>query len=221
MSPNWRLQECDSSVPTPIPVTSVEIPKYTILQRRHTQSEEPVKGEKTKKTERSESKSVIANNTEKPKREKHDLSIPVHLEMLTTCQWVGVKALIDSGCTNSLIDLEWLKSLGLEPALLQKPIIMVNVDGSQNQEGIIKYGIDLLLVVGDHWERVHFLLGKSKSHKVILGHDWLKWHNSVVDWGEGKVDFKRCTAKCFPHPAGQPQWLWTKNPKISALVTEA
>src|SRR6202045_1581897 len=232
MSPNWRLQECDSSIPAPVPVTSVDIPKYTILQRKHTRSEEPVKGEKTEKTKRSKSKSGMVKNSkipkiavgildEKPKKEKRDLSIPVHLETLTTCQWVGTKALIDSGCTNSLIDLEWLKSLGLEPAPLQKPIIMVNVDGSQNREGIIKYGIDLLLVVGDHWERVHFLLGRSKSHKVILGHDWLKRHNPVIDWVEGKVEFKRCSAKCFPHPAGQPQWLWTKNPKISALVTEA
>ena len=89
---------------------------------------------------------------EKPKKEKCDLSIPVHLETLTTCQWVGTKALINSGCTNSLIDLEWLKSLRLEPAPLHKPIIMINVDGSQNWEGIIKYRIDLLLIVGDHWE---------------------------------------------------------------------
>ena len=97
-------------------------------------------------------KIVAGISEEKPKRKKHDLSILVHLEMLTTCQWVGTKALIDSGCTNSLIDLEWLKSLRLEPAPLQKLIIMINVDGSQNQEGIIKYGIDLLLIVGNHWE---------------------------------------------------------------------
>ena len=121
MSPNWHLRDCMNSVPAPVPVTSVVVPKYTILQRRHTQSEEPVKGKKTKK---SKSESGIAKNSEipkiavgisdeKPKREKRDLSIPVHLETLTTCQWVGTKALIDSGCTNSLIDLEWLKSLGL------------------------------------------------------------------------------------------------------------
>ena len=127
---------------------------------------------------------------EKPKREKRDLSIPVHLETLTTCQWLGTKALIDSGCTNSLINLDWLRSLSLEPAPLQKPIVMVNVDGLQNREGIIKYGIDLLLMVGNHWEWVHFLLGKSKSHKVILSYNWLKRHNPVIDWVEGKVEFK-------------------------------
>src|ERR1700730_2063232 len=159
MSPNWHLQECTASIPTPVPVTTVDIPKYTILQRRHTWSEELVKGEKTENTEKSKivnnsekPKIVAGTSEEKPKREKHDLSILVHLEMLTTCQWVGSKALINSGCTNLLIDLEWLKSLGLEPAPLQKPIIMINIDGSQNREGVIKYGIDLLLIVGDHWE---------------------------------------------------------------------
>ena len=113
--------------------------RYTILQQRHTQSEELVKGGKTEYTE----KSKIVKNSKKPKivagisegnpkREKHDLSIPVHLETLTTTQWVSMKVLIDSGCTNCLIDLEWVKSIRLEPAPLQKLIIMVNVDGSQN-----------------------------------------------------------------------------------------
>ena len=95
---------------------------------------------------------MVSISEEKPKRENHDLSIPVHLETLTTTQWVGTKVLIDSGCTNCLIDLEWLKSIRLEPTPLQKLIIMINVDGSQNWEGIIKYGIDLLLMVGNHWE---------------------------------------------------------------------
>ena len=67
MSPNWCLRESDNSVPAPIPVTSVDIPKYTIPQRKHTRSEEPVKGKKSEKTERRESESRIAKNGEIPK----------------------------------------------------------------------------------------------------------------------------------------------------------
>ena len=87
---------------------------------------------------------------EKPKHDKQELSLQVHLETLTTAQWAGVRALVNSGCTNCIMDLDWVKTVGLEPVPLQKPIMMYNVDGSQNHKGQIKYGIDLLLVVGNH-----------------------------------------------------------------------
>ena len=94
--------------------------------------------------------------------------------MLTTVQWAGVTALVDSRCTNSIMDIHWVRSIGLELMLLQKLISMTNMDGTQNKEGPIKYGIDLALMVGDHQERLHFLLRKSKTYKMILGHDWLR-----------------------------------------------
>ena len=66
--------------------------------------------------------------------------------------WQGShnKALINSGCTNCFMDLEWAKGVGLEPYPLQNSNTMYNVDGSQNREGKIQYGIDLLMVFGEH-----------------------------------------------------------------------
>ena len=60
-----------------------------------------------------------------------------------------MKALVDSGCTNCLMDLEWARRAGLEPSPLQNLITMFNVDGSQSRAGKILYGIDLLVRVGD------------------------------------------------------------------------
>ena len=60
------------------------------------------------------------------------------------------KALVDSGCTNCFMDLEWAKRVGLEPSPLQNWIMMYNVDGLQNREGKIWYGIDLLVTFGKH-----------------------------------------------------------------------
>ena len=91
------------------------------------------------------------------------------MEALSTGKWATTKALVDSGCTNCFMDLEWAKRVGLEPSPLLNLITMYNVDGSQNREGKIQFGIELLVKVGDHRERVHFLLGKIQSHKVILG----------------------------------------------------
>src|SRR6202045_1183940 len=110
------------------------------------------------------------------------------------------KALVDSGCTNCFMDLEWAKRVGLEPSPLLNPIMMYNVDGSQNREGKIRFGIELLVKVGDHRERVHFLLGKIQSHKVILGHDWLKRHNPDIDWKKAELSLTHCPPQCSLSP---------------------
>jgi hypothetical protein len=107
-------------------------------------------------------------------RMPRELSSRVHLEALSTGKGATTKALVDSGCTNCFMDLEWAKRMGLEPSPLHTLITMYNVDGTQNRNGKIQYGMDLLVMVGDHQERIHFLLGKTQSHMVILGHDWLK-----------------------------------------------
>src|ERR1700730_12742313 len=116
--------------------------------------------------------------------------------------WQGShnKALINSGCTNCFMDLEWAKGVGLEPSPLQNSITTYNVDGSQNREGKIWYGIDLLVVFGKHQEWIHFLLGRSHSHKVILGHDWLKWHNPEINWKKAELSLTCCPPECSPSP---------------------
>src|ERR1700731_3968831 len=54
-----------------------------------------------------------------------------------------------------------------------KQLIWIDIHTGENIFGQRQF-IELLVKVGDHRERVHFLLGKIQSHKVILGHDWLK-----------------------------------------------
>ena len=66
----------------------------------------------------------------------------------------------------------------------------------QNRDGKIQFGMDLLVRVGDHQEWIHFLLGKTQSHMVILGHDWLKWHNPEIDWAKAEVKLSHCPKTC-------------------------
>src|ERR1700731_4610428 len=119
---------------------------------------------------------------------------------LSTGKWATTKALVNSGCTNCFMDLEWEKRVGLEPSPLLNLITMYNVDRSQNREGKIRFGIELLVKVGDHHEWVHFLLGKIQSHKVILGHDWLKQHNPDIDWKKAELSLTHCPPQCSPSP---------------------
>ena len=128
----------------------------------------------------------------------------MHLEALSTGKWASTKALVDSGCTNCFMDLEWAKRVGLEPSPLQNLITMYNVDGMQNRDGKIRYGMDVLVMIGDHQEQIHFLLGKTQSHMVILGHDWLKRHNPEIDWVKAEVKLSHGPNTCSsPLPSHQ------------------
>src|ERR1700731_4536715 len=112
------------------------------------------------------------------------------------------------------MDLEWAKKVGLEPAPLQNPITMYNVDGTQNRDGKIWFGMDLLVRVGDHQEQIHFLLRKTQSHMVILGHDWLKRHNPEIDWAKAEVKLSHCPKTC-----SSPPHCCLTPPKVSTLAS--
>ena len=107
--------------------------------------------------------------------------------------------------------------MGLEPSPLQNLITMHNMDGSQNRAGKILYGIDLLVRVGNHHKWIHFLLGKVQSHKVILGHDWLKQHNPDIDWKRAELSLTCCPPKCSPS-LGAPTSLKTSTLTIASLL---
>src|ERR1700731_2835675 len=76
-----------------------------------------------------------------------------------------------------------------------------------------EFGIELLVKVGDHREWVHFLLGKIQSHKVILGHDWLKRHNPDIDWKKAELSLTRCPPQCSPSPQS-PHTSENEYPRI-------
>src|SRR6202030_529988 len=113
VSPNWRLG-CRYPSPLPVPVSAASTPKYTILQWRHTWIEAEEKDKK--ETVASEKVEPIKCLTKVLKDAlshiPQELSIRVHLEALSTAKGATTKALIDSGCPNCFMDLEWAKRVG-------------------------------------------------------------------------------------------------------------
>ncbi|OJA12955.1 hypothetical protein AZE42_12842, partial [Rhizopogon vesiculosus] len=42
------------------------------------------------------------------------------------------------------------------------------------------------------------------SESVILGIDWLRFHNPEIDWNAGKFSLSRCPIKCFAKAKKKP-----------------
>ena len=57
--------------------------------------------------------------------------------------------LLDSGATGNFMDQRMINRLGFKPLRLPTPKRMINVDGTDNHKGTIKYFMDLHVTVGD------------------------------------------------------------------------
>jgi hypothetical protein len=69
--------------------------------------------------------------------EKDQMSVPVHLQTLDDGHILQVIALLDSGCTGSCIDKEFVRKNNIQTKKVPLPIPVYNADGSLNKGGPI------------------------------------------------------------------------------------
>ena len=77
-----------------------------------------------------------------------------------------------------------------------KPVPVLNVDGTRNQEGDITHYVLLTVSVGKHAEKLWCAVMCLGKVPLILSHDWLRKHNPDIDWTTGDVKLSRCPPKC-------------------------
>ena len=109
---------------------------------------------------------------------------------------IEVKALLDSGSTGCFVDKSWALDRCLRLSKLVKPVPVLNVNGTRNQEGDIMHYMLLTVGVGKHAEKLWCAVMCLGRVPLILSHDWLKKHNPNIDWMTGDVKLSRCPPKC-------------------------
>ena len=107
-----------------------------------------------------------------------------------------VKALIDSGCTNTTIARKTVEEKRIPTKSLPKPFDVYNSDGSRNGEKTIKEFVPLEINSNGHIEQIDAVVSEIKETDLFLGHNWLVEHNPEVDWKEGIIQFTRCPGHC-------------------------
>jgi len=107
-----------------------------------------------------------------------------------------VKALINSGCTNTTIARKTVKEKGISTQSLPKSFNIYNSDGSRNGEKTIREFIPLEINSNGHIEQIDAVVLEIKETDLFLGHDWLVEHNPEVDWKERVIRFTRCPGHC-------------------------
>jgi hypothetical protein len=81
-------------------------------------------------------------------------------------------------------------------------IPIYNVDGTQNKAGAIKRLCTMNMQIGGHSECIIFRVTDTGSSNIILGLEWLRLHDPLVNWTEGKLFFMNCPAQCTNNSTG-------------------
>jgi len=127
-----------------------------------------------------------------------EVTVPIHIH--GPLNIIEVDALLDSGTTGCFVDKSWALERCLKLSKLVKPIPVLNIDGTRNQEGDIMHYVLLTIHVGKHAEKLWCAVTCLGKMLLILGHTWLKKHNPNIDWTTGSVNLNRCLLRPCPTP---------------------
>ena len=109
---------------------------------------------------------------------------------------INVDTLLDSGATRCFIDKSWALERRIQLKPLKNPILVLNVDGTQNQAGDITHFVSVIIKIGSHAQKLWCAVTCLGKTLLILGHTWLRKHNLDIDWSSGKITLNKCPQEC-------------------------
>jgi len=114
--------------------------------------------------------------------------------------------LLDSGATENFMSLTYAKWLKLPFKHLPYERPLLNIDGTTNKTGSLKYYTDLQVQTGTKCTDMRFLLTDLGDHKVILGYPWFAANQPKIDWARGWIDTTQLPLVLHSTNALKPQF---------------
>lgn len=85
--------------------------------------------------------------------------------------------LLDSGCTGSCIDQNFIQNNRINTENLPIPLLVYNTNRTENSAGAITEMARLHVKIKDHVEILELAITELGRTSVFIGHEWLKKHN--------------------------------------------
>ena len=120
----------------------------------------------------------------------------IEVEKIDTHEGVMVKALLDSGAMGMFMDRQMAARHGFKLQKLERPLVVRNVDGTNNSEGAITHQVECNVYYKGHMERMRMDICDLGKMEVILGMPWLAAHNPEINWETREVKITRCPPLC-------------------------
>ena len=105
---------------------------------------------------------------------------------------ITIKALLDSSTTGMFMDQRMAVRHGSRLQKLERPIVVRNVDGTNNSTGSIAHQVEVNVYYKNHVERIRIDVCNLGRTDIILGMPWLQAHNPEINWKTEEVKMTMC-----------------------------
>ena len=116
----------------------------------------------------------------------------IGVEKIDTHEGIVIKALLDSGATEMFMDRQTAARHRFKLQKLERPLVVRNVDGTNNSGGAITHQVECNVFYKGHMERMRMDVCGLGKMEVILGMPWLAAHNPEINWETEEVKMTRC-----------------------------
>jgi len=114
---------------------------------------------------------------------------------MDTHDGIMVKVLLNSSIMGIFMDRRMTAMHGLKLQKLERPIIVRNIDGTNNSRGAM-YQVECNVYYKGHVKRIRIDVCNLGKTEVILGMPWLVVHNPKINWETREVKMMRCPPLC-------------------------
>jgi len=118
--------------------------------------------------------------------------IDIGIEKVNMYEGIMVKALLDSGAMEMFMDRKMAAKYGFRLQKLERPIMVRNVDGTNNSAEAITHQVEANMYYKSHVKRMRMDVCNLEKTDVILEMPWLQAHNPEINWETGEVKMTRC-----------------------------
>jgi hypothetical protein len=102
--------------------------------------------------------------------------------MTKTSTKVKTMTMIDSGCTHTCIREKVVKERNIPTWKLANSMTARNVDGTVTGNKQIMDFVELKMEVNGHKEDLEAVVTHLDFPGILLGHNWLTYHNLEINW---------------------------------------
>src|ERR1700730_5668682 len=153
-------------------------------------------------------------------QDKTQLVVTAEVTHMQSRKTFMMKALIDSGCAQSCVDIALVRKQGW---LVDKPPRLIEIlyaDGGKNPEAMVTTFCEVIVKVNRLEMLIQPLVMKLDKSILYLGYDWLVRANPKIDWRMSRVarvmmdqtlDYLQEFADIFSDTRVErlpPHWVW-------------
>jgi len=144
----------------------------------------------------------------------------IEVEKVDMHEGITVKALLDSSVTGIFMGRKIVAKHGFRLQKLERPVMVRNVDGTNNSGGAITHQVEVNVYYKSHVERIRIDVCNLGRTDVILGMPWLQIHNPEINWETGEVKMTRCLPLCRRNMKLEERQKVKKGKRVVTLEEE-